>query len=743
MPMNEKTLYEFGSFRLDAGQRVLLRDGELVPLAPKAFDTLLELVESEGQVLDKEELLKRIWPDTFVEEGSLAQNISVLRKTLGDGTDGLQYIQTIPKRGYRFVAPVRLAETVTRSAPPADPVVSNRPSRKYVLAAAAVAVLAATAILVWQRWQAKPLTDQDVLVLADFTNSTGDPVFDSTLRDALAFQLEQSPFLKVLDDVVMRQDLQLMRRSPQEHITNDLAHDICVREADKAMLGGSIASLGKAYAIELKATNCLTGATLARQQAEAADKDHVLQALATAAKGIRAKLGESLSSIQKLAPPPDPYRVTTSSLEAFQAFHAGAELYTQGRLSEAVPFLQHATQSDPNLAFAWAWLGVAYYNSGGDRKRYLEYGDRAWELRDRVSAYERLWITSSRDGQTIGEYINNYETWARTFPRDAMPIIELGRIHASAGEFEEALAKFQQAYRLQSRRAIHVIDLMMMYGRLDRFDDAKAVAGKMFAQGEDAPMLHRQLLAVAYAQADQESAAKEIGWFTGKPEEYLSLADQGREAKLLGQMRKSKELLQRAADLARLRNLPDAAAGFLKPDASWDALLGNCETARRTNVVSDTVLALCGSAALAERAEELNKHWTSGVLKNPAQVPLTRAAEEFGLGHPQKAIELLQAVAPYERAYPFANYLRGLAYLRVHKGTEAAAEFQKILDHRGANWGTIYPLSYVGLARGAALAGDASRARQAYQDFLALWKDADPDVPVLIQARKEYAGLAQ
>jgi predicted Zn-dependent protease len=280
-----------------------------------------------------------------------------------------------------------------------------------------------------------------------------------------------------------------------------------------------------------------------------------------------------------------------------------------------------------------------------------------------------------------------------------------------------------------------------MYRRLDRFDEAKAVAEKMFAQGEDAPMLHRQLLAIAYAQADQESAAKQIEWFTGKPEEYLSLADQGREARVRGRLRKSRELLQRAADLARRRNLPDAAAGLVEPNPNGDALLGNCGTARRAGAVSEAILALCGNSALAERAERSNQRWSPGNLKNPAQVPLNRAAAELGLGHPARAIELLESVAPYERAYPISNYVRGLAYLRMSKGVEAAAEFQKILDHRGSNWGPLYPLSYVGLARATALAGDTARARKAYQDFFALWKDADPDVRVLIEARKEYAAF--
>jgi DNA-binding winged helix-turn-helix (wHTH) protein/tetratricopeptide (TPR) repeat protein len=728
----------FGPFEANRTTGELRKHGIKLKLQELPFRLLVSLLERPGEVVTREELQAKLWPEgTFVDfERGLGTALNKVREALGDSAASPRFIETIPRRGYRF-----LGEVETNSAPhleaTAPPV---QRARKYALASAVAIALAVGAAYAWYRTQAKPLTDQDVLVLADFTNSTGDPVFDGTLREALAFQLEQSPFLKVLDDEVMRQDLRLMGRSPQEHVTNDLAHDICVREADKAMLGGSIASLGKSYAIELKAANCQTGATLARQQAEAADKEHVLQAIATAAQRMRAKLGESLSSIRKLAPPFDSDRVTTSSLEAFQAYSSGAELYRQGRYSEAVTFLQRATELDANLAPGWNVLALAYYNSGGSRERFEEYQDRGWTLRDRVSAQERFWITSGRG--TLGENVAVAETWARTYPRDSTPVVVLGRIHADEGEFDEALAKFQEAYRLQARRAIDVIDLVMMYTRLDRFDEAKAVAEKMFARGEDAPMLHRQLLAIAYAQADQDSAAKQIEWFTGKPEEYLSLADQSTEARVRGRLRKSRELLQRAADLARRRNLPDAAAGLVEPNPNGDALLGNCDTARKTGAVSEAILALCGSSSLAARAEKPNQRWSPSNLKrNPAQVPLNHAAVELGLGHPARAIELLESVAPYERAYPISNYVRGLAYLRLGKGTEAAAEFQKILDHRGSNWGPLYPLSYVGLARATALAGDTARARKAYEAFFTLWKDADPDVRVLIEARKEYAAF--
>ena len=767
MPLDEQRFYEFGNFRLDPGQRVLFSDGHLIPLTQKAFDTLLALVESRGRVVEKDELLRTIWQDTFVEEGSLAKNISILRKALGESAEGQQYIQTIPKRGYRFVAPVTVRPEPNGHEPAGlnAPAPLSRPGRMYTMPIVTALVLAAGVVFLATLYpRAKPMTDQDVLVLADFTNSTGDPAFDGVLRDALAFQLEQSPFLKVLDDGVMRQDLELMRRSPQEHITNDLAREICVREAKKAILGGSIASLGKSYALDLKAVNCESGAILAREHAEAADKEHVLPALAKAAQGMRAKLGESLSSIQKLAPPLRDWDVTTSSLEAFQAFHEGAQLYVSGHTAEAVPVLRRATELDPNLAFAWTFLAGAYYGSGGSSEKYNEYMERAWALRDRVSAYERMQLALGRGGQSMEEAIQAAEEFARSYPRNPGPQTALGRIHQSTGEFEKALTNFQEVYRLYRQSyplvAIEVIGLIMSYGQLDRFDEAKAVAAEVIWKGHDASMLRNQLLWIAYAQGDHESAVKQIAWFDGKPDEHRVLAQQAGESRVRGQLRKSRDLLRRAADLARLRNLPDAVATYLKPDPAGDALIGNCATPRSSGELSDSgpghtglaaliptdhiqaaVLALCGTPTSAEQAEALDQRWLSGASVSPAKAPVTRAAIAYGLGDPGKAIELLESAAPYERGYPMANYLRGLAYLKLKKGAEAVAEFQKILDHRGANWGPLYPLSYVGVARGAALAGDTAGARSAYETFFAAWKDADADVPVLIQARKEYAGL--
>jgi tRNA A-37 threonylcarbamoyl transferase component Bud32/Flp pilus assembly protein TadD len=631
----------------------------------------------------------------------------------------------------------------------------NRRFLRPTLAAAGVLVLAAGSVFLWQRMQAKPLTDKDVLVLADFTNTTGDTVFDGTLREALAVQLEQSPFLKIMGDEQVRQDLRFMGRSAGERITNQAAREICQRESEKAMIGGSIASLGKTYAITLQATNCQTGESLAREQVEAEDKEHVLRAVATAATKMRAKLGESLASIRKLNVPNQ--QVTTTSLEAFQAFALGRAQRFSGLSSAAIPFYQRAIELDPNFASAYVGLGTVYGNVGETGRR-AEYDKKAFALIDRVSELERLEISaffySSGTGE-LNKAVDAWQLYARTYQREAVPRNALGNLYVSTGDVEKALAEFQEAVRVEPRFAYAYSNQVMAYSYLDRFDEAKAVAERFFAQKLDSPAIHQNLLRLAYLQGIREEAERHIQWLAGKPEEYTSFNVQATNAAALGQLRRAGELLGRATEMARRRSLPETAARFQAQEALGEALVGSCEAARskaRAAILpeqapADTLtatlpLALCGDAAAAQRAaEETTKRYPVHTIWNAVQLPSIRAAIELSRNQPEQAVELLQSAAPYERAYAYAVYLRGLAYLRARKGAEAAAEFQKILDHRGANWGPYYPLSYVGLARAAALTGDSARARKAYQDFLALWKDADPDVPILKEAKQEYAKL--
>jgi eukaryotic-like serine/threonine-protein kinase len=613
--------------------------------------------------------------------------------------------------------------------------------REAGIAAAAAITLTGAVILWQQRTQARPLTDNDVVVLTDFINTTGDPVFDGTLRQALAIQLEQSPFLKILEDGVMRQDLRLMRRPSGERITSQIAHDICVREAAAATIEGAIATLGKNFVITLQAVTCQTGATLARAQVQAEDKEHVLQAVGTAATAMRGKLGESLASIQKLNGPLEQF--TTSSLEALQTYAMGYIPLSQGQFLTAIPFFQRATELDPNFAMAYSLISIGYSNAG-DMARSNEYQRKAFALIDRVSEFERLFISARYYWQGTGELnkaIDFGRLLARTYPRFWGVHSELSFIYRNMGEFEKAIEEGLEAVRLGPRLESAYRNLESAYVRLDRFVEAREVLAKARSQQFDGARLHQRLLELAYIEADQAAAEKEIQWYAGRPEEYFSFAGQAANADALGQPRQARKLYRSAADAAMRRGLSGVAGEFEEADALAGALTGNCQAARRLRR-PPLALALCGDATQAEElAGETSKMFPNGTLWNAVQLPAIRAAIELKRDQPARTVELLASAAPYERAYPEVVYLRGLAYLRLHKGVDAAGEFRKILDHKGANWGLLYALSYPGLARAAAVSGDVANARKAYQDFLTLWKNADSDSAILAEARKEFAAL--
>jgi serine/threonine protein kinase/tetratricopeptide (TPR) repeat protein len=621
-----------------------------------------------------------------------------------------------------------------------------------VPAAAAILALFVAGYFYFQgapRLRAAKLTDKDTIVLADFINTTGDAVFDGTLRQGLAIQLEQSPFLKIMDDEQVQQDLRLMSVAPASHITNQIAHDICVRDGATATIDGSIESLGKNYVITLQATTCRGGATLAREQIQAGDKEHVLNALGTAATAMRAKLGESLNSIQKLNRPLE--QATTPSLEALQNYTEGYSEMGQGQFLAAVPLFERAIALDPNFAMAYFMLGVAFENAG-DIERSREYTRKAFGLIDRVSEFERDLITStyySYDGQS-DKAIDAFRLGIQNYPRSWGFHNSLSVEYIDLGQFEEGLKEGQEATGLEANVEPPYRRQLDAYICLDRLAEAKQLAEKLRAQGLGGARIHQRFLEMAYVEGDDVAAAREIQWFAGKPVEYLSFGLQAANRNVLGQRRESSKLYRRAAEASLRHGLRNAAAEFEDADARADALSGNCQTVRRLGRPA-LALAMCGDAAQAERlAGETSKLFPNGTLWNAVQLPAIRAAIALKRDQPARAVELLASASPYERAYPDAVYLRGLAYLDLREGAKAAAEFERILDHKGANWGSawqhpywgqFYSLSYLGLARGSALAGDPAKAGKAYKDFLTLWKDADPDIPILKKAKAEYAKL--
>ena len=747
---NDDSLYAFGPFRIDLEARTLLRDGAPVPLLPKSFDALAVLVRHPGTLLDKDFLLREIWPDTHVEENNLARAISDIRKALGEGPKDQRYVVTVPRRGYRFAPSVAPVDS-DRSGPPApaSEVVSvpthespvRSAWRRPALLGAAV-VLATVFLVGWllaKRAPDRPLADRDVLVLADFANNTGDPVFDDTLREALAVQLEQSPFLKVMDDAQMRQTLQLMGRDPDKRVTSDTARDVCRREREKATIGGSIARLETSYTILLHATTCETGETLAREQVDAYGKTQVLAALRTAANGMRRKLGESLGSIES----PERHavtEVTTPSLEAFQAYARGADHYRRGLFLQAVPFFRRAIELDPDFAMAHQLLANAYGNAG-ERALSIEYSAKAFVLADSVSERERLAISAVYHMRVTGDATSAAQAlrlFVETFPRASIPRSYRGTFYMSMGQFERAAEDFEEMVRLDPRGGIPRMNLMGAYLQLGRLADAKAVAQTAPGHTLDAPGIHQMRLALGLMEEDSAAVAREVRWFEGRDDAYVSLDLQASEALIRGQRHRASGLLQAAAGQARAQNL-GAPADLLAEAAAADPY-GDCQV---EDTLTKELRACRDLPGVLAAVESEAKARPADTLLNAVQLPVRRAALDLRRGEADRAVTLLESARPYERRYPEVVYVRAMALLESGRYREAAAEFQKLVDWKGLGPGVRLPLAYLGLGRAASRAGDAAGARTAYERLLELWREADADLPVLSQAKLEYtAGAA-
>jgi eukaryotic-like serine/threonine-protein kinase len=451
MSAETKVLYEFGNFRCDPWEHLLLCDGRPVSLSPKSFEILVALIQNQGRLLTKDDLMQQVWPDSFVEEANLTVNISALRKVLGETPGGQQYIETVPKRGYRFVAPVterrddgklglnvQTAEPGPEAARAEVPPTQLKPpwSRRWWLAAGLLLIAILVAVLMSSRHTI--LSDRDTVVLADIANQTGDPVFDDALRQGLSSQLEQSPFLNLLSDERVAQTLSLMAQPKDIRLTHDLAREVCQRTASAAVLDGAIAQVGTQYLLTLKAVNCTTGDSLGSTEAQAKDKDHVLEALGKVASEIRSQLGESLASVQKYDAPPE--NVTTRSLEALKAYSLGYQaMFVGSDFAAAIPLFQQATSLDPNFAMAYARMGTCYVNLN-ETVRGAEKVSKAYALRDRVSEKERLYVDSHYDALVTGNLEaarKVYELWAQIYPRNAPPS---GYIYSELGDYDKALA---------------------------------------------------------------------------------------------------------------------------------------------------------------------------------------------------------------------------------------------------------------------------------------------------------------
>jgi len=637
--------------------------------------------------------------------------------------------------------------------------------RLRILAATVFLALIVAGVLYFHFRKPPQLTDKDIIVIADFANTTGDLVFDSTLKEALAVDLEQSPFFNVLSDRKLSETLKLMGRPAGERVTRDVGREVCRRTGSKAVLAGSIASLGGHYAIGLKAVNCGTGDVLGAAEAEAESREKILQTLGQAAATLRGKLGESLASVQKFDKPLD--EATTSSLEALQAYTEGDRLAREKGDTDALPFLKRAVELDPNFARAYASLGVRY-NNLGQASLAIENVRRAYELRDRVSEREKYYISCAYFTLVTGELekaIQQYEVWIHDYPRDYVAATNLGVNYFTLGQFERAAAVTREALRLEPASILGYNNLGVAYFSMNRLDEAKSALDEALARKLDGPYLRQSIYYLDFLRKDAVGMQQQLAWGMGKPgaEDILLSAESDTQADY-GRLRKARQLSAQAAESAKRNDSKETAAFWQANEALREVEFGNPAAAlkqarealalapgRDVKVEAALALARGGDVTTAGKlVAALSQEFPLDTLMQNYWLPTVRATIELQRHDSAKAIGILHATLPYELADPppfstgtmYPVYLCGEAYRAASNGGLAAAEFQKILDHPGVivNF-PLSALSHLGLGRARALSGDTAGARTAYQDFFALWRDADPDIPILKEAKAEYSKL--
>jgi eukaryotic-like serine/threonine-protein kinase len=683
-------------------------------------------------------------------------------------------VAAVHDSGSRLAAPVAasgsgsaaavLSGTSSGTVTPASGAVSAAAKKSWTIPAVVAALLIAAMIgggLFFRSRRANALTEKDTVVLADFVNTTGDPVFDGTLKQALAVQLEQSPYLNLLRESRIHDALRFMGRPPDARLSNDVAREICMREGAKAMLTGSIASLGTHYVITLSALNAQTGDVLAREEKEAESKEQVLKSLDQAASSLRGKLGESIGSVQKFATPLE--QATTSSLEALQAFSLGQAEHLRLEDSKAIPHLKRAVELDPNFAMAHATLGVAYSNlTQGDLA--ASFITKAFDLKERASERERLYISSHYYDivtREVEKAIEIYEQWVQTYPRDSVPRDNLALRYQAIGQHEKALASSSEAMRIDPKDVYAFQNVADAYERLNRFDEARAVAEQAAAKNMGRSV-HFTLFDLAFIRGDEAAERHELELAASHPDEPILLMFQANAQCALGKLQPARAAFAQSESVSQRLGYKEFSGIILAQQASCEAELGNLKEARQkisdalaisqdrdTRAIVMDVLPRTGDTARSQKiADDLVRQYPTDTLLNRVFVPLAQTRSDLQRNQPVQAVARLEIATPYElgtgpgTARYLVNYIRGEAFLGSNQGAKAAAEYQKILDHRGIDpWDVTYSLSHLGLGRAYALQGNTAAAKSAYQDFFAAWKDADPDLSVLKQAKAEYEKL--
>lgn len=786
MSLVQQRTYCFGEFELNVGSRSLSRHGEPIPLGSKAFEVLTCLVARAGQVVTKDEMLRTVWPDSFVDESNLAQHVFTLRKALGDEAGS---IKTIPGRGYQFVGAVQEIEltaehaehasvetggvTLQRtrertrliveellpaseaSSPPLIAPQARRLSRRVVISLIAVALTVVAIFVGWKLFHGGASRPHIGVTLADFNNSTGDPTFDRTLKRALEIDLDQSPYLGVMSDVEAVRLLKMMGRKSEDPLTPEVAAEVCERGNRDVLLGGSIAQVGSLYLLTLQAADCRSGKSLASTQARARSKEEVLGAIDTVAARVRSQLGEAAASISRYDQPIA--EATTSSLEALRNFSIGEYLRSQGKEdTEILPYYQRAVQLDPNFAMAYGAMGTTYYNVS-EYTLASQYYRKAFDLRQRVGAKESLIIEAHYYAEGLGDIekgIGAYKLWAAAYPFDPAPWLNMTNDYTQIGQYPAAIEAGERALQLDPGQSTSYAVLMRAYRRQNRIADAKSIGMLALQRGKDSYGVHSMLYEIAHWERDSEAEARELAWGEKNPGNFYFLYDRAEAALFSGKYKEAKKLFEESHDAATREGLSEAADSVLSDLALYQLRLGMAAEARATfQRIAKPDPELPDIAILRTKLGDAayGKHFLDQqqakenlpTLLRYYQIPLVIAAISMQESRPLDAVAALEAARPYELSGFDVLKARGESYLLAKQPKAAAAEFQKIVDHYGIDViSPEIPLAHLGLARSYAMSGDSAASRSEYEKFFALWKNADPDIPELVNARAEYARVA-
>ncbi len=770
----------FGEFELDLEKGELRKKGRPVRLQPQPCKVLSALASRPGELVTREELKHQIWNGTtFVDfEQGLNFCVRQIRLALDDDAESPKFIETVPRRGYRFVFPITApngsenggSERAGLYLPKAGDAefAENANGSRTRLGTkrrewlwASVTIL--TIVAIWAggfsfRSKTPKLTDRDTIVLADFVNATGDSVFDDALKQALTMELGQSPFLNVLSDQKVGETLAMMNRPVNEHINSNIGREICLRTGSKALLVGAISSIGTHYLIDVKALACSTGDNLAQEQIEAANKEDVLRALSRASSTLRTRLGESLPSVQKFDVPAE---ATTSSLEALKSYSMGNTVEREKGEAASIPFLKRAIELDPTFALAYAGLAERYthlYQSS----LALESAVKAYQLREKVTERERLRISATyfMSRKALEKEAQIYDLWIANYPRDFVPHANLSADYMSMGQHDKALVEGQEALRLAPDDVVSYSNLGFNYLLLNRLNEARATLDEALAHKLDGRQLRWDIYQVAFLRGDTEQMEQQLAWALGKPGvEDTFLYAQSNSELYRGHVKKAREFSQRAVDSSLRVDSKERAALWEANAALLEAELGNTAFARHdvrvalalssgrnAKMWAALALARAGDVSQARAlATDLQRDNPTYTMLNVLWLPTIKAASALAQGNSDQVLADLETAAPYELSdnlNMLSAYIRGQAYLLARNGAAAVAEFQKLLEHPGIVQNCVQgALVHLQMGRAHAMQGDIGKARAEYKDFLTAWKGADAEIPILKQAKLEYATL--